>query len=821
MVGHTDKNGILKAVRSEGAKRKKYENKKRKFFCDGQSSRKIRRRERELIMSKKTEYTFKIIKRVVCLTATAVLALTATGLTGCKTEADEQTVTSQTTSVQTAAPDPSGTETEAAEPNETTEPNEAAAPIEAAASKKVLTRDNIIINAYLVQLQNEELRRSLMDYMKQAEIDVVSHVYVDDVWVARGHTFDKYVPIMNDAANYGLKIYSRDYRVQTGLNYTDDQLRAVAEEYRGYDGFAGFYVVDEPYDPNPYARVENALRSVLPECFVNINFLPRGAYPEGTFYKRLTDFGSLVTYWGTLSLDVYAFDKSGGVDEYQLFKNYDDLRRAALDTGMNTAVYVQSVGYVNYRRPSEGDLRYNMMSALAYGVKELKFFTWCKPSASDPNYTDAIFDADKQPTQLYYSVCAINKKIHVIGKYLASGDAVAVYHTQKKTAGAYETVPETFPVQAQGKTDAIVSVITARDGGDQFLMIVNKNYKKAQTLTFSVGNAELLLVDDVTGELKAAPVTDGVLTLELEAGDCALLKVSGVKLYTKQQSDDPNLAISAMLSATSAAGDGNAFLCNIHDGIYDDGAKGALVSADGTAQSVTFDLGAIKSVNRVDLYPGGKGTACFRYFPESFRILTSADGITWEQVAEETGFEPDKSLVPVFKFDKKEARYVRIEVTEFKQKDGRGCAELGEAAIYNDDGTVQDKIPTLYTDPADNVGDSVEDGKHSLSADKKTYSKGEKIMITATGEATDYVVFYPDNYVPGKDAGVYYACFDKTVRDWPELENGKPSNVFDWCCATPTNPQVVPFINIPEGDYKVVMRNNAGTVLVEVFFTVE
>ena len=218
--------------------------------------------------------------------------------------------------------------------------------------KNPVTRDNIIINAYLVQLQNEELRRKQLEYMKQAEIDVVSHVYVDDVWVADGHTFEKYVPIMRDAAGYGLKIYSRDYLVQTGAERTDEELRKIAERYRDLEGFCGFYVVDEPYDPNPYARVENALRSVIPDCLVNINFLPRGAYPEGTYYKRLTDFGSLVNYWGTLSLDVYCFDKNGGVDEFQLFRNYDDLRRAGLDTGMNTAVYVQSVGYVNYRRPS-------------------------------------------------------------------------------------------------------------------------------------------------------------------------------------------------------------------------------------------------------------------------------------------------------------------------------------------------------------------------------------------------------------------------------------------------------------------------------------
>ena len=693
-----------------------------------------------------------------------------------------------------------------------------------AGAKKPITRDNIVINAYLVQLQNEELRRPQLEYMKQAEIDVVSHVYVDDVWVAEGHTFDKYVPIMNDASKYGLKIYSRDYRAQTGPARTDAERRALAEEYRELEGFAGFYVIDEPYDPNPYARVENVLRSVLPECFININFLPRGAYPEGTYYKRLTDFGSLVNYWGTLSLDTYCFGKDGGVDEYQLFKNYDDLRRAALDTGMNTAVYVQSVGYVNYRRPSAGDLRYNMMAALAYGVKELKFFTWEKPWGADSGYTDAIFDEEHNPTDLYYEVCRINKKIHTIGRYLAAGDAVAVYHTRQKTAGAYETVPKDFPLQAAGRTDAIVSVIAAREGGEQYLMIVNKNFQKAQTLTFNAGDLDLKLIDDVSGEPVAAPMTGGVLTLELEAGDCALLSVKGDALFTPKTPADPNLAISARLTATSAAGDGTAFLCNVHDGIYDDGAKAALISADGEPQYMTFDLGASRRVNRVDLYPGGKGAACFRCFPESFEILTSADGQNWQRVAEEKNFEPDLTRVPVFRFDAVDARFVRVTVTGFRERSGRGCAELGEIAIYDDNGSVPDVIPTLYRAPGDNEGERVEAGSRSLSVNKKVFEKGEKIIITSAGEPTDYLAFYPEVYVPGKDAGVFYACFDNTMssrRGWFQLEDDKPSAVSDWFCATPQNPQVVPYTGIPEGDYKVVMRDNAGAVLLEVFFSVE
>ncbi len=678
-----------------------------------------------------------------------------------------------------------------------------------------LTRENIIINAYLVPLQNEELRRSQFEYMQRAEIDVVSHIYVDDVWVAEGHTIDKYLPIMREAAEYGLKIYSRDIRVQQSLNYTDAELVNIAKEYENVPGFAGFYVVDEPYDPNPYARAENALRSVFPDCYVNINFLPRGAYPEGTFYKRLTDFGSLVDGWGTLSLDTYCFGKDGGVDEYQLFKNYDDLRRAALATNMNTAVYVQSVGYVNYRRPSAGDLRYNMMAALAYGVKELKFFTWGKPWGVDSGYTDAIFDADKQPTDLYDAVCVINKKIHVLGTYLAAGDAVAVYHTRQKTAGAYEKVPADFPVQGLERTDAILSVIQPRSGGDQFLFVVNKNFSKPQTLTFSVGDLALKLVDDNTGELTAAPVTDGVLTLELEPGDAALLKCEGTVLFDPAPETHENLAINAKLSASSAAGDGEAFLCDIHDGVTDDGGMARLITENGAAQYITLDLGEIKEVNRVDLYPGGSGSLCGYNYPTDFRVLTSADGNSWTEVVSKTGFTFDRAKVPVFRFAAIRARYVRVAVL-FPDTSGRSYTELGEIAIYNDGGDIPDDIPTLYVPGEDTL--------RSLVVGKSVFEKGEEITVKASGLSTDYVVFYPVGYVPGQDAGVYYACFDTAEgnrADWYQLENGKWSNVNDWYCATPQNPQVVPYINIPAGEYKVVMRANNGLVVAEARFTVK
>lgn len=112
--------------------------------------------------------------------------------------------------------------------------------------------------------------------------------------------------------------------------------------------------------------------------------------------------------------------------------------------------------------------------------------------------------------------------------------------------------------------------------------------------------------------------------------------------------------------------------------------------------------------------------------------------------------------------------------------------------------------------------------ERSLALNKEVYAEGEPIMVTATGDPTDYIVLYPVNYVPGTDAGIYYACFDecKSKDSYVVVEQNAATNVFDWECCTPTNPQVVPYIDIPEGDYKICIRDASGAVQCEVEFEV-
>lgn len=254
--------------------------------------------------------------------------------------------------------------------------------------------ENITLNAYLIPMMTQELRNEMMQLCKDADIDIMSHVYVKRPWVATDHTYEWYKEAMADADRYGLKLLTRDKDVQNAGNLSDALLRQLAEKYKDLPGFGGFFIIDEPYNPTPYARVENIFREVCPDAYVNVNFLPGAAYPSRDVYLRqLCDYGGLLTYGGTLSMDCYCFPEGGGVNEHGLFTNYEDLRVAGLYTNTNTAVYVQSVGMVGgYRTPSGSDLRYNMMAALAYGIKEIKFFTWGTPATDEGNYTVAILD---------------------------------------------------------------------------------------------------------------------------------------------------------------------------------------------------------------------------------------------------------------------------------------------------------------------------------------------------------------------------------------------------------------------------------------------
>ncbi len=582
--------------------------------------------------------------------------------------------------------------------------------------------DNIILNAYCVPMFDEAMRREQFQYCKDAGIDVLSHVYPAEQWVATDHTVGWYKQAMQEASEYGLTLMTRDVRLQgaNALSLTDAELRAIAEEYKDLPGFGGFYLVDEPYNPSPYARVENALRDVCPDTLVNVNFLPRGAYPEGTYIRQLTDYGSLMQYTGTLSLDVYCFDPNGGVNETALFGNYEDLRQAGLITGNNTAVYVQSVGSSQhgYRRPDAGDLRYNMMAALAYGVKEIKFFCWGTPRLYEGNYTDAIIDRDGNPTDLYAPVCEINADVHRIGQYIAACDAVEVYHS-RRNVGVYTTIPSDYFVQVSKTANVIVSLMQERNGDHEYVMLVNKDFNAVQTFTCTFDGVDSLQIVDENGDLQPLAMTDGAVTLTLAAGDGVLIALpEGSNFFAsdeEQPAETVNLATDAIVTASTSQGSEGWYVYNLTDGnrlAGGESSENGWRTVDSTDAYILLDFGRVLKFNRIDLYSAGTFFEHGLKFPKNITISVSNDGKTFTEIKTISDMTPTSLSGDSITFNTQIARYMRLDLTGAKRKDV--YVALNEIEVYYDNGNVP--APEKFTLAGDN--DTIVD-----------YTDGENIAL--------------------------------------------------------------------------------------------
>ncbi len=685
---------------------------------------------------------------------------------------------------------------------------EAAAPDKEVVPMEPKARENITLNAYLLPMTSEAQRREMYQLCKDANIDILSHLYPAHPWVAADHTAEWYKTVMREASEYGLKVLTRETRIQDALHKSDDELRAIAAEYKDIPGFGGFFVVDEPYNPNPYARVENALRSVTPEAYVSVNFLPRGVYPEGDYIRQLTDYGALLRYNGVLSLDVYCFGPNGGVDEVSLFGNYEDLRRAGLMTGMDTAVYVQSVGspsQFGYRRPSAADLRYNMMAALAYGIKEIKFFTFGTPPEGEGEYTEGIIDRDGKPTDLYDDVCAINAYVHAIGPYIVACDVTEVYHSHQN-AGVYRAVPEELFIQTDDKAEVIVSLLEERGGDAEYVMLVNKDFSAAQTFTCTVDGVPSLEIVGVDGKLTDLAMKNGQFTLTLEAGDAAVLRLPKGDFIKSETETEADLARGAQVTASSSAGENGLYLYDIYDGKYD-GRGVRLSSENGAVQSVIFDLRKTETINRVDIFPVGEKQRCGAYFPAELDVSVSTDGEQWTTVATLSDVACPIKTVPVVRFSDVQARYVCLRVTDMGGL--RKFCEIGDVRIYRDDGSIEDEIATLY---------------ETVEVDKGTNLALNKPVIdySSTTDVPDWNCHH-DYLTDGTDKGWASELFrnqEPEVEEWITVdlldvyEIGKvvltPQEVWHGVNVFPENYQIE--VSVDGDAYTVVARVEGDNV---------
>lgn len=259
---------------------------------------------------------------------------------------------------------------------------------------------------------------------------------------------------------------------------SETRFRAAYEDFGRHPAVIGFHVGDEPSNDKDFddAITEyNIQLRVSPELMPFLNFLPYWYGQEKTVLKAPTfaDWAKSMAKKAELRVlcyDCYAQMNPGddGVELY--FTNLRKFCEAGEAAGIDPWTTLLSVGHFLYRVPNEDDLRWQLNTAVASGMKGiLWFFVYERSPIS--NYRLPPIDEFGERTETFARLSRVNRHfLHQFGEFFRTSDHLSTYHTVRSFGG--------FPLFEAGKTDGILLDVTCDQGLPAIVSFFGHNGEK-------------------------------------------------------------------------------------------------------------------------------------------------------------------------------------------------------------------------------------------------------------------------------------------------------------------------------------------------------
>ncbi len=488
---------------------------------------------------------------------------------------------------------------------------------------------------------------------------------------------------------YGMRMTVGDGRLGPDLvSRSREEIAAILADYKNVPGVGGYWLIDEPGNPNDYLNAYQTLKSLEPDKYVYLNFLPgRSEGQINDWLKLNAAAGHPCDYY---LYDLYPFAESGTATGAML-QNLATGWRAGAANDVKTGTFIQSVGISGHLRvPNKDEIRWETNIALAYGYKYLSYFTWFLPPTTGEPFHDSIITRDGKKTPLYDAVSDINHQILSIGSTLIKLDAKAVYFNGETYGGIVGAVPSTFFAKPQDNVNYQVSLMRHRTTGRNYLMIVNNSFTDRASFALKLPSevASLELIGACDAGTQGYTYKNGVLTIDADIGGAYLFALPEGLDYVDKAAEPgatDNLAPYAKVYASSSEGNGF-YVGDVNDGVRTttDASMGWRSTGADKEPWIKFDLGAKRPFNRIDLYPTELSGDFGSEMPSDFVIEVSDDGLTWQTAHTVSGYVQKDRMPPSFSFDTVNGRWVRIRFTGLNAS----VVSIAEIEIYNDDGTV-------------------------------------------------------------------------------------------------------------------------------------
>ncbi len=296
----------------------------------------------------------------------------------------------------------------------------------------------------------------------------------------------------------------------------------------------GYALRDEPSaaDFPKLKEMADAVRREHPGKLAYINLFPNYASASRlgteTYDEHVRLFMETLQP-GVLSMDHYPQFHPGRDGRAAYCENLDTLRTHSLKAGVPFWNFFNIMPYGPHTDPTEGQLRWQIYTSLAYGAKGLLYFCYYTPGGGEFPKGGAIIARDGRRTRHYYEAQRINAALNNLGPTLMNLTSTQVVRICEETGGTAAEALAECPIldlkraSVDPPQDYLVGAFKHRDGRRAALL---NNYRFAYTawptVVFDAPPEKVTEIDQYSGEehpvIDDSPAMEG-LQLSLGAGE--------------------------------------------------------------------------------------------------------------------------------------------------------------------------------------------------------------------------------------------------------------------------------------------------------------
>ena len=228
---------------------------------------------------------------------------------------------------------------------------------------------------------------------------------------------------------------------ENDLEYYNETPFSQFDLYGDYkDIITGVHICDEPskehYERYAKESLIEDFKKVYPNADYIVNLIPVTAgshnYGYDTYEELVDDYAQKIMSKfdkAYISLDFYPFHTIAITPDFYILQNYELIANTAKEYNAEKTMILQAATSAEFEAElSEGDMRWQVYTALAFGADNLQYYCYSVPCSTEEDgtttyrYDKCILKPDDTPSQLYYYVQEINNEIQGMASAVLSYD---------------------------------------------------------------------------------------------------------------------------------------------------------------------------------------------------------------------------------------------------------------------------------------------------------------------------------------------------------------------------------------------------------------